>query len=167
VANVTCLNIRLSRTPIARLWVFRVPGFPAGRSGYLKGMRIIRVGLMADPASPTDIAAPMSDISPPEGEDRDTWDVEVVSEPFTTGSENVDIALERLADHARQHKWDVVVGLTELPLRDENGRYLLVHSDTQRQSAVLSVPALGGFQMQTRARQAGAMIRTCGWLSAG
>jgi len=90
----------------------------------------------------------------PGGEDRNTWDIEVVSEPFTIGCEDVDIAVTRLVDHAGQHKWDLVVGLTELPLRGGDGRYLLIHSDPQRRTAVLSLPALGGLRMQARARQA-------------
>ena len=115
-------------------------------------MKPIHVGLVADPASPTDIARRIGDLDPPGGEDRDAWDIEVVSEPFTTGSEDVDTALGRLGDEARQHEWDLVVGLTELPLRDDEGRYLLVETDPQRRTAVLSLPALGGLRRQARTR---------------
>jgi hypothetical protein len=117
-------------------------------------MKPIQVGLVADPASPTKIARRISDLDPPGGEDRDAWDVEVVSEPFTIGSEDVDTALGRLGNEARQHEWDLVVGLTELPLRDDDGRYLLIRADAQRQRAVLSLPALGGFRMHARTRHA-------------
>ena len=85
---------------------------------------------------------------------RDDWNIEVVSEPFTTGSEDVDTAVARLEDHAGRHGWDLVVGLTELPLRDDDGRYLLVETDPQRRVAVLSLPALGGLRMHARARHA-------------
>ncbi|PNH86201.1 hypothetical protein CXZ05_02135 [Arthrobacter sp. AFG20] len=113
------------------------------------------MGLVADPASPTEIARLLSDLEPPGGEDRGTWDIEIVSEPFTMGSEDVDTALVRLRDQARQHEWDVVIGLTELPFRDEDdGRYLLAETDPQRRTAVLSLPALGGLRMQQRARHA-------------
>ena len=114
----------------------------------------IRVGLVADPASPTEIARRISDLESPGGEGRDAWDIEVVSEPFTTGSEDVDTAMARLGDHAREHSWDLVVGLTELPLRDDDGRYLLVETDPQRRAAVLSLPALGGLRMHARTRHA-------------
>jgi hypothetical protein len=57
-------------------------------------------------------------------------------------------------DHARQHGWDLVVGLTELPLRDDDGHYLLVEADPQRRAAVLSMPAFGGIRMQARTRRA-------------
>ena len=117
-------------------------------------MKPIHVGLVADPASPTEIARRMSDLDPPGGEDRGAWDIEVVSEPFTIGCEDVDTALARLGDQARQHEWDLVVGLTELPLRDDDGRYLLVETDPQRRTAVLSLPALGGLRMHARTRHA-------------
>jgi hypothetical protein len=115
-------------------------------------MEPIRVGIVADPDAPTVIARRLTDLSPLDG--SDAWDVTVVSEPFTTGSEDVDTAVDRLQDHARRHDWDLVVGLTELPLHDHEGRHLLVETDPERQAAVLSLPALGGLRMQTRARRA-------------
>jgi hypothetical protein len=117
-------------------------------------MTPILIGLVADPASPTEIAGRMSDLDPPGGDDGDAWDIEVVSEPFTLGSEDVDTAVSRLQDQAREHEWDLVIGLTELPLRDDDGRYLLVETDPQRRTAVLSLPALGGFRMHARTRHA-------------
>src|SRR3954447_3328905 len=118
-------------------------------------MKSIRVGLVADPASPTEVARRMSDLEPPGGENGDVWHIEVVSEPFTTGSEDVGTAVARLGDHARQHGWDLVVGLTELPLRDDDdGRYLLVETDPHRRTAVLSLPAIGGLRVQARTRHA-------------
>lgn len=48
----------------------------------------------------------------------------------------------------------MVVGLTELPLHDHEGRHLLVEADPERRAAVLSVPALGGFRVHARARRA-------------
>ncbi len=115
-------------------------------------MECIRVGLVADPAVPTEIAGRMTDLSPVDG--RDGWDITVVSEPFTTGSEDVETAVGRLQDLAGRRNWDLVVGLTELPLRDHEGRHLLVEADPQQRTAVLSLPALGGFRMHARARRA-------------
>src|SRR3954470_1501946 len=117
-------------------------------------MTAIKVGLVADPAAPTEVACRMSGLQPPDGEDRDAWDIEVVSEPFTMGSEDIDTAVGRLGEQARQHDWDLVIGLTELPLRDDDGRYLLVETDQQRRTAVLSLPALGGFRIHARTRRA-------------
>ena len=62
--------------------------------------------------------------------------------------------MARLGDQARQHDWDLVVGLTELPLRDDDGRYLLIETDPQQRTAVLSLPALGGLRMHARTRHA-------------
>ncbi|MCW2839337.1 MAG: hypothetical protein JWR55_820 [Aeromicrobium sp.] len=115
-------------------------------------METIHVGLVADPAAPTAIARGMSDLSPP-GE-GDSWDITVVSEPFTTGSEDVEHAFDRLQDEARQRNWDLVVGLTELPLHDGEGRPLLVQVDSDQRAAVLSLPALGGVRMRSRSRGA-------------
>ncbi|GAB6986226.1 hypothetical protein [Nocardioides pyridinolyticus] len=78
----------------------------------------------------------------------------MVSEPFTVASEDVGTAMSRLTDHAREQQWDLVVGLTELPLRDDDGRYLLVEADPQQRAAVLSLPALGGVRMHRRAGRA-------------
>ena len=96
----------------------------------------------------------MTDLTPPLAAAADDWIVELVSEPFTLGSEDVDVALERLRAHADQNRWDLVIGVTELPLRDDDGRYLLAAIDPRRHSAVLSLPALGGFRVQSRARHA-------------
>jgi hypothetical protein len=115
-------------------------------------MEPIRVGLVADPAAPTEIARRMTDLNPPDH--GEAWDIDVVSEPFTTGSEDVEAAVGRLQDHARQRNWDLVVGLTELPLHDDEGRHLLVETDPERRTAVLSLPALGGLRMHARARRA-------------
>ena len=120
--------------------------------GYPVGMK--HIGLVADPAKPTELARQMRDLEPPGGEGRDEWDIEVVSEPFTVGCEDPDTALQRLIDQAREHHWDLVVGLTELPLRDDDGRYLLVEADPRERTAVLSLPALGGVRMHARAREA-------------
>jgi hypothetical protein len=112
-------------------------------------MDAIRVGLVADPAPPTEIARGMTDLRPPDG--NGSWDVTVVSEPFTTGRRHRG---ERLQDHAREQDWDHVIGLTELPLHDHEGRHLLVGTDPQQHTAVLPLPALGGFRMHTCARRA-------------
>ncbi|MCW2789134.1 MAG: hypothetical protein JWP56_1437 [Aeromicrobium sp.] len=115
-------------------------------------METIHVGLVADPAAPTAIARDMSDLSSPDG--GASWDVTVVSEPFSTGSEDVGAAVGRLQDQACQRGWDLVVGLTELPLHDHKGRHLLVQTDPEQRTAVLSLPALGGIRMHSRARRA-------------
>ncbi|GAA1784292.1 hypothetical protein GCM10009712_34330 [Pseudarthrobacter sulfonivorans] len=111
--------------------------------------------MVADPASPTEIACLLTDLEPPGDRDGEDWTIEIVSEPFTMDSEDVETALVRLRDHARQHDWEIVIGLTELPFRDgDDRRYLLTETDPQQRTAVLSLPALGGFGMRARARHA-------------
>jgi hypothetical protein len=66
---------------------------------------------MADPAAPSQIAHRLGDLAGPDGKHGAVWDVEVVSEPFSLASEDVDDALTRLDEQARQHGWDVVVGV--------------------------------------------------------
>lgn len=112
------------------------------------------MGLVADPASPTAVARRMTDLVQPDGEGGNGWEIQLVSEPFTVGYEDVETALARLRAHGDKSRWDVVIGVTELPLRDDDGRYLLAAIDPHRQAAVLSLPALGGFRVQTRARHA-------------
>ena len=116
-------------------------------------MEPIRVGLVADPASPTDVARRMTDLTPSAEASAEVWEVEFVSEPFTLGSEDVDIALARLRARALAHQWDLVIGVTELPLRDDDGRYLVAALDTRRKAAVVSLPALGGLRVRSRARR--------------
>jgi hypothetical protein len=115
-------------------------------------MEPIRIGLVADPAAPTKIARGMTDLAPLDG--SRAWDVAVVSEPFTTGSEDIDTAMGRLQDQAQEQHWDLVVGLTELPLHDQTGHHLLAETDVRGRTAVLSMPALGGLRMRSRTRKA-------------
>jgi len=114
----------------------------------------VHVGRVAAPAKPTAIARRFGDRDSPNGDNGQDWNLEVVSEPFTLACEDVDTALSRLNDHAHQHRWDLVVGLTELPLRDGDGRYLLIETDPQQRAAVLSLPALGGLGMHRRSTHA-------------
>jgi hypothetical protein len=113
----------------------------------------LKVGLVADPAVPTEIAHRMREREP-RGDDRTAWDIEVVSKPFTTGCEDTATAVARLKQEADEHDWDMVIGLTELPLRDVEGRYLLIETDPDGRTAVLSLPALGGLRVHTRTRHA-------------
>lgn len=122
-----------------------------GGGGYGTRTEPIRVGLVADPAAPTATARAMADLEPLDG--GPGWDISIVSAPFTTGSENVEIAMRRLQDQARRRDWDLVVGLTELPLHDHEGRHLLVQTDPEQRTAVLSLPALGGIRVHARTRR--------------
>lgn len=115
------------------------------------------VTLLADPDAPTEIARRMARILPDRlaarsGQGR-PYDVEVVSEPFTAGTEDLSTLTRRIVDRASTGNWDVVVALTDLPLHSHS-RTLVVDLSHEHGLAVLSLPTLGGFRLQTRARQA-------------
>ncbi|MER7739793.1 hypothetical protein ABTX34_16010 [Streptomyces sp. NPDC096538] len=113
--------------------------------------------LLADPYAPTEIAqrvartlsARLADES---GEGR-RFDIEVVSEPFTSGTEDPPTLMRRIRDRGRAENWDIVVALTDLPLH-AHGRRLAVDVNHEHGLALLSLPSLGGLRLQTRARRA-------------
>ncbi|MFD8172719.1 hypothetical protein [Streptomyces sp. NPDC059709] len=115
------------------------------------------VALLADPYAPTEIAqrvartlaARLADKS---GRER-RFDVEVVSEPFTSGTEDPPTLMRRIRDRGRAENWDIVVALTDLPLH-AHGRRLAVDLNHEYGLALLSLPSLGGLRLQTRTRRA-------------
>ena len=78
-----------------------VAGCPAEHVGYRDEMEPLRVGLVADPAKPTEIARRIDDRGLRRRDQGRGWDIEVVSEPFTTACEDVPTALSRLEGHAQ------------------------------------------------------------------
>ncbi|MEV7245032.1 hypothetical protein AB0N92_27855 [Streptomyces sp. NPDC093248] len=115
------------------------------------------VALLADPDAPTEIAQRMARMLPGRLADRSgqgrRFDVEVVSEPFTAGAEDPPTLMHRIMDRGSEGDWDIVVALTDLPLHS-HGRKLVVDLSHEHGLALLSLPTLGGFRLQTRARQA-------------
>ncbi|MGW6790553.1 hypothetical protein [Streptomyces chartreusis] len=115
------------------------------------------VALLADPDAPTEIAQRMARMLPARLADRSgqgrRFDVEVVSEPFTAGTEDLSTLTRRIMDRGSEGNWDIVVALTDLPLHS-HGRKLVVDLSHEHGLALLSLPTLGGFWLQTRARQA-------------
>lgn len=124
--------------------------FVGSRHGYRRRMTTTTVGLVSDPAFPTEVARRLDDLDPPQVEGHDAWTVDQVSEPFTTGSEDPETALSRLREAADDRGWDAVVGLTELPLHDSDGRCLLARTDDDGRAALVSLPALGGVRVRAR-----------------
>ncbi|WP_435857404.1 hypothetical protein [Streptomyces longwoodensis] len=115
------------------------------------------VALLADPDAPTDIARRMAEVLADRLADRSgrgrRFHVEVVSEPFTAGTEDLSTVTRRIVDRGSGGSWDIVVALTDLPLHSR-GRELVVDLSHEHGVALLSLPALGGLRLQTRARQA-------------
>ncbi|MET7755893.1 hypothetical protein ABZT27_14425 [Streptomyces sp. NPDC005389] len=115
------------------------------------------MALLADPDAPTDIARRMARILPARlaekaGQGR-LFDVEVVSEPFTSGTEDPPTLMRRIMDRGSRENWDVVVALTDLPLHS-GGRRIVVDLSHEHGLALLSLPSLGGLRLQTRALRA-------------
>ncbi|MCB8906774.1 MULTISPECIES: hypothetical protein [unclassified Streptomyces] len=115
------------------------------------------VALLADPDSPTDIAQRMARILPDRlagkaGQGR-RFDVKVVSEPFTSGTEDPPTLMRRIMDRGSRENWDIVVALTDLPLHSR-GRKIVVDLSHEHGLALLSLPSLGGLRLQTRALRA-------------
>ncbi|MEV5013938.1 hypothetical protein ACIGW1_16600 [Streptomyces sp. NPDC053780] len=115
------------------------------------------VALLADPYAPTEIAQRMARtlsarLADKSGRGR-RFDVEVVSEPFTSGTEDPPTLMSRIRDRGRAENWDIVVALTDLPLH-AHGRRLAVDLNHEHGLALLSLPSLGGLRLQTRARRA-------------
>jgi hypothetical protein len=74
------------------------------------------IGLLADPAAPTRLATRLAKALPGRLADGDAGGpratVEVLSEPFTTGTEDPPTLLRRLEDKVDERQWDIGVGLT-------------------------------------------------------
>ncbi|MEU6105780.1 hypothetical protein [Streptomyces flaveolus] len=113
------------------------------------------VALLADPDAPTEVAQRMARDLPARLADASgrQFDVEVVSEPFTAGTEDPSTLMRRILDRASAENWDIVVALTDLPLHS-HGRKLVVDLSHEHGVALLSLPPLGGLRLQTRARRA-------------
>lgn len=106
------------------------------------------VALLADPDAPTEIAQRMAQtltarLADKSGQGR-RFDVEVVSEPFTAGTEDLPTLMRRIMDRGRAENWDIVVALTDLPLHT-HGRKLVVNLSHEHGLALLSLPSLGAF----------------------
>ncbi|WTW24963.1 hypothetical protein OHU35_02450 [Streptomyces purpurascens] len=115
------------------------------------------MALLADPDAPTEIAQRMARTLPARLADKSgqgrRFDVEVVSEPFTSGTEDPPTLMRRIMDRGSAENWDIVVALTDLPLHS-HGRRLVVNLSHKHGLALLSLPSLGGLRLQTRARRA-------------
>ncbi|WP_179332417.1 hypothetical protein [Streptomyces sp. Tue6028] len=115
------------------------------------------VALLADPDAPTEIAQRMAQTLPTRLADKSgqgrRFNVEVVSEPFTSGTEDLPTLMRRIMDRGSAENWDIVVALTDLPLHS-HGRKLVVDLSYEHGLALLSLPTLGGLRLQTRARRA-------------
>ncbi|MEU9419832.1 hypothetical protein [Streptomyces sp. NPDC048272] len=114
------------------------------------------VALLADPDAPTEIAQRTARVLPDRLADRwgegRRFEFEVVSEPFTAGTEDLSTLMRRIVDRGSGQAWDVVVALTDLPLHS-HGHKVMVNLSHEHGVALLSLPSLG-LCLQARARRA-------------
>ncbi|OPG07036.1 hypothetical protein B1R27_14955 [Streptomyces sp. GKU 895] len=115
------------------------------------------VALLADPDAPTEVARRMARQLPARLADASgrhrRFDVEVVSEPFTAGTEDPTVLTRRLMDRVGEERWNIVVALTDLPLHSR-GHKLVVDLSHEHGLALLSLPSLGGLRFESKARWA-------------
>ncbi|MFJ3202429.1 hypothetical protein [Streptomyces sp. NPDC086989] len=115
------------------------------------------VALLADPDAPTEIAQRMARglstrLAEKSGQGQ-RFDVKVISEPFTAGTEDPRTLMRRIMDRGSAEDWDIIVALTDLPLHS-HGHKVVVDLSHEHGLALLSLPSLGGLRLQTRARRA-------------
>ncbi|MFF4088520.1 hypothetical protein ACFYY9_16780 [Streptomyces nigra] len=115
------------------------------------------VALLADPDAPTEVAQRIAKDLPDRlanaFDGQREFSVEVVSEPFTAGTEDLSTLTHRIVDRASEENWDVVVALTDLPLH-AGRRKLAADLSHEHGLALLSLPSLGGLRFLRRARRA-------------
>ncbi|MEU7698086.1 hypothetical protein [Streptomyces sp. NPDC039028] len=128
-----------------------------GRVMHMSSQGVTVVALLADPDAPTEIAQRMARtlstrLADKSGQGR-RFDVKVVSEPFTAGTEDPQTLMRRIKDRGSTEDWDIIVALTDLPLHS-HGRRLVGDLSHEHGLALLSLPSLGALRLQTRARRA-------------
>ncbi|MFF9119988.1 hypothetical protein ACF09Y_31195 [Streptomyces massasporeus] len=145
--------------PRRRLWALGTGGAADEKDPLMQvsSQGVTVVALLADPYAPTEIARRMARslsarLAEKSGEGR-RFDVEVVSEPFTSGTEDPPTLMRRIMERGSAENWDIVVALTDLPLHSY-GRRLAVNLNHEHGLALLSLPSLGGLRLLTRARRA-------------
>ncbi|MFE9015057.1 hypothetical protein [Streptomyces cyaneofuscatus] len=120
---------------------------------------ITNVVLLADPDAPTEIAQRMARMLPDRfagksGHGR-RFDVRVVSEPFTAGTEDPRTLMSRVIDRRSPENWDILVGPHRPSVAlHSHRRKLVVDLNHEHGVALLSLPSLGGWRLQKKARRA-------------
>lgn len=113
------------------------------------------VCVLADPDLPATLAAQLHDVLPELlGEavaDTVTWTVRTVPDPFEEMSPDHSRLMAKAREHVRNTEWDLVVCVTDQPMRDESG-VVVASIDTDGRVAVVSLPALGGLFLRRRLR---------------
>lgn len=114
------------------------------------------VGVLADPDLPAAIARRLPDRLPHllsrRVSSEVTWVVEAVCDPFEAMAPNSDRLIDKAKERVRDTKWDLAVGITDVPMRDGDRVVVAEISDRDR-VALLSLPALGGLGLRSRSAE--------------
>jgi hypothetical protein len=117
--------------------------------------RTVRVGLVAAPELPAQIAVDLAEQLPETlGRHHDGhWHVALADEPLLAGREGVEEILDAGSRARGAEGWDAAICLTDVPLRD-GARPLVAAVDRDDKVAVVSIPAFGVTQLKPRVRKA-------------
>lgn len=114
----------------------------------------ITVGLLSDPDYPSQLATSLAtELSARLAEQIDDdlrWDVHLDRDPITAVTRDVNEILRNAGELAERNGWDVVIYLTDLPIR-EGWAPVVAELSVRHQAGVISLPALGGRRMRKRA----------------
>jgi len=111
-----------------------------------------RLGLIADPDMPEQVARYLADELPDLLGEEHAWAVEVDIDPVTAGRHSTTDILKSTRRRMDRHDWDYAICVTDLPVR-ANGRPVVADADLDERVGVVSLPALGGTQPYRRSRQ--------------
>jgi hypothetical protein len=119
------------------------------------GARTIRVGLLAAPELPAQIAVDLVEELPGLLARRHDgrWRVPLAEEPSLAGRVSVEDILDAGSQARSAEGWDAAICLTDVPLRDE-ARPLVAAVDRDDKVAVVNIPAFGVTHLKPRVREA-------------
>ncbi|MDO5368602.1 hypothetical protein [Kocuria sp.] len=119
--------------------------------------QILTIGLMADPGLPEVVARSVAssverDLNRLDSSESVEWRVDVSRETFPLTAENEIPLLRHAPDLKRDHEWDYIVYLTDLP-RSLNNNSLVCEVDATGGTALVSLPAFGAVRIKSKTRR--------------
>lgn len=119
-------------------------------------MRMITVGIMADPGLPVKVAHRISEDLPRALSERSgpevSWEVEVSRETLPLTAQGEIPLIDRARQLRERYGWDCVVYLTDLPRAHDQEPMVCELSSTAR-AALVCLPALGAYRLRARTRK--------------
>ncbi|UJL46383.1 hypothetical protein KFZ58_18915 [Virgibacillus sp. NKC19-16] len=119
--------------------------------------REIKVGIIAAPELPAEIAADFGEVLPKffaeEIDDNINWSVETLVDPVTGFAESVDDILEDAVEIRKQRDWKYAICLTDLPIFLHKN-VIVTDISNKHDVAQLSIPAFGWLVKKEKVRNA-------------